>query len=367
LARAEVGEPPAPSEPADKLAEWQARYAAALEKFKVQCAQEKEEVLKAGGLNIIGTERHESRRIDNQLRGRSGRQGDPGSTRFFVSFEDDLMKRFAPDWLPGMMQKLGMDDTEALESKMVTRAIEQAQQRVEGHNFDIRKRLVEYDDVINQQRTVVYNERDKVLRGESMKDTILDMFDAEVETLGDTHFGDSPEPDVFRAAIEQMLPELSEDALPLDGMNADDAIEEAQNLIEERYDQIEEEFGEDSVRLLERLLLLRAIDMMWVEHLTAAEELRQGIGLRALAQQDPLVVYKHEAHDMWTQFRERIRQIVTRQIFRTRLTTQAVQAAQQEQAPSQVVTSGPGVPGADGSRQVAAPVSAGEVMAPLAV
>src|SRR5690606_17939648 len=163
---------------------------------------------------------------------------------------------------------------------------------------------------------------------------------------------------------EQMLPELSEDALPLDGMNADDAIEEAQNLIEERYDQIEEEFGEDSVRLLERLLALRAIDMMWVEHLTAAEELRQGIGLRALAQQDPLVVYKHEAHDMWTQFRERIRQIVTRQIFRTRLTTQAVQAAQQEQAPSQVVTSGPGEPGADGSRQVAAPVSAGVVMAP---
>src|SRR5690606_25430834 len=125
-------------------------------------------VAEAGGLHVIGTERHESRRIDNQLRGRSGRQGDPGSTRFFVSFEDDLMKRFAPDWLPGMMQRLGMDDTEALESKMVTRAIEQAQQRVESQNVDIRKRLVEYDDVMNQQRTVVYTERDKVLNGVSI-------------------------------------------------------------------------------------------------------------------------------------------------------------------------------------------------------
>jgi len=319
-------------------------------------------VAEAGGLHVIGTERHESRRIDNQLRGRSGRQGDPGSTRFFVSFEDDLMKRFAPDWLPGMMQKLGMDDSEALESKMVTRAIEQAQQRVEGHNFDIRKKLVEYDDVINQQRTVVYNERDKVLRGESMKDTILDMFDAEVETLGDTHFGEASDPVAFRAAIEQMLPDLPADVLNVDGLRADDAIEEAQELIDARYEQIEAEFGEDNVRLLERLLLLRAIDMMWVEHLTAAEELRQGIGLRALAQQDPLVVYKHEAHDMWTQFRERIRQIVTRQIFRTRLTTQAVQSAQQEQAPKQVVTSGPGEPGAEGARPVAVPVTAGVVM-----
>ena len=315
-------------------------------------------VAEAGGLHVIGTERHESRRIDNQLRGRSGRQGDPGSTRFFVSFEDDLMKRFAPDWLPGMMQKLGMDDTEALESKMVTRAIEQAQQRVEGHNFDIRKKLVEYDDVINQQRTVVYNERDKVLRGESMKDTILDMFDAEVEALGETHFGEAADPAAFRVAIEQMVPDVPADALS-DELNADDAIEAAKDLVEARYEQIEEEFGEDSVRLLERLLLLRAIDMMWVEHLTAAEELRQGIGLRALAQQDPLVVYKHEAHDMWTQFRERIRQVVTRQIFRTRLTTQAAQAAQQEQAPKQVVTSGPGEPGAEGTRPVAAAVSGG--------
>ena len=155
-----------------------------------------------------------------------------------------------------------------------------------------------------------------------------------------------------------MVPDVPADALS-DELRSDDAIEEAKDLIEERYEQIEEEFGEDSVRLLERLLLLRAIDMMWLEHLTAAEEGRQGIGLRALAQQDPLVVYKHEAHDMWTQFRERIRQVVTRQIFRTRLTTQAAQAAQQEQAPKQVVTSGPGEPGAEGTRPVAAAVSGG--------
>ena len=324
-----------------------------------------EGVAAAGGLHVIGTERHESRRIDNQLRGRSGRQGDPGSTRFFVSFEDELMKRFAPDWLPGMMQRLGMNDDEALESKMVTRAIEQAQTRVEGHNFDIRKRVVEYDDVMNHQRTVIYLERNKVLRGESMKDTILDMFDQEVEDSAQAHLTEPFEPAAFRLAIEQLIPDVPEDALHVDAMTRDAAIEEALNLVEDRYDALEEEIGEDAVRLMERLLLLRAIDTMWVEHLTAMEELRQSIGLRAIAQQDPLVAYKREAHDMWDQFRDRIRQTVTRQILRARLTVQAAQTAMAaEQAPRQVQTAGPGEPGADGSRPTAAPVSAGVAMAP---
>jgi len=296
-----------------------------------------------GGLHVIGTERHESRRIDNQLRGRAGRQGDPGSTRFFVSFEDDLMKRFAPDWLPGMMSRLGMDEDTSLESKMVTRAIEQAQQRVEAHNFDIRKRVVEYDDVMNTQRSVIYGEREKVLQGESMRDTILDMLEDEVDALAQAHLTEAVDPEAFRDGIAQLVPDLKPEDLPVDQLQRPDvATEAALNLIEERYEALEAEAGEETERLVERLVLLRTIDSMWVEHLTAMEDLRQGIGLRAYAQQDPLVAYKREAHEMWSEFRERIRQMVTRQILRARLTTQAAaQAIAQERQPQHVHTMGP--------------------------
>ncbi|MEX2031431.1 MAG: preprotein translocase subunit SecA, partial [Dehalococcoidia bacterium] len=304
-----------------------------------------------GGLHVIGTERHESRRIDNQLRGRSGRQGDPGSTRFFVSFEDDLMKRFAPEWLPGMMARLGMDEDDALESKMVTRAIEQSQQRVEAYNFDIRKRVVEYDDVMNAQRAMIYGERDKVLKGESMRDTIIDMIETEVEEAAAEHLGEARDPEALLLDIAQIVPDLAEDDLPQETIGHQQAaIEAALDLIEDRYEALETEVGEEMQRLVERLVLLRTIDTMWVEHLTATEELRQGIGLRAYAQQDPLVSYKREAHDMWEQFRERIRQTVTRQVLRARLTTQAAaQAMAQEQAPRNIQTSGPGDPGEDGA------------------
>jgi preprotein translocase subunit SecA len=303
-------------------------------------------VAEAGGLHVVGTERHESRRIDNQLRGRSGRQGDPGSTRFFVSFEDDLMRRFAPEWLGGMMSKLGMDEDTPLESKMVTRAIEQAQQRVEAYNFDIRKHVVEYDDVMNTQRSVIYAERDKVLRGESMRDTVMTMLEDEVDALAGQAFGEPPaDPEAFRAGIEAIT-ELRPGDLPVESLtDADTAVDAALALIDERYEAIEQAAGEELQRLVERLVLLRTIDSLWVEHLTAMDEMRQGIGLRAYAQTDPLVVYKREAHDMWEQFRERIRQMVTRQILRARLTPQVATAAlQQERAPQRVRTSGPSDP-----------------------
>ena len=160
-----------------------------------------------GGLHVIGTERHESRRIDNQLRGRSGRQGDPGSTRFYVSFEDDLMKRFAPDWLPGMMSKLGMEENMPLESKMVTRAIEQAQQRVEGYNFDIRKHVVEYDDVMNMHRDMIYSERNKVLEESELNTTILTMVQEEIESLSESFLTNSPvEPETFLTQLNTIYP-----------------------------------------------------------------------------------------------------------------------------------------------------------------
>ena len=318
-----------------------------------------------GGLHVIGTERHEARRIDNQLRGRSGRQGDPGSTRFFVSFEDDLMRRFAPDWLPGMMSRLGMDDDTPLESKMVTRAIEQAQGRVESHNFDIRKNVVEYDDVMNTHRDVIYKERDRVLAGESMRDTVATMLEEEVDALAATYLQATP-PDIeaFRAGLETIVPALPAGALEDAGLSAEEAINEAIAIIDDQYAALEEEVGEETQRLVERLVLLRSIDALWVEHLTAMDEMRQGIGLRAYGQSDPLVAYKREARDMWTQLIERIRELVTRQVLHARLTTQAAQQAMaQEQAPTRVRTSGPADPDASEPVGHAATATATRVVA----
>jgi len=307
-----------------------------------------EGVADRGGLHVIGTERHESRRIDNQLRGRAGRQGDPGSTRFYVSFEDEIMKRFAPEWLPGLMSRMGMDDETPLESKMVTKAIEQAQQRVESYNFDTRKHVVEYDDVMNTHRDVVYNERDKVLRGESMRDTIMDMLEQEIEELASIYLGPDPDPEAFRAGIDA-LADLQPGELPVESItNAADATDAALEIVDERYLALEASVGEETQRLVERLVLLRTIDTLWVEHLTAVEEMRQGIGLRAYGQSDPLVAYKREALDMWDQFRERIRQQVARQILHARLAPQAAaEAMAQERAPQRVQQTGPGDPDGD--------------------
>ena len=273
-----------------------------------------------GGLHIIGTERHESRRVDNQLRGRSGRQGDPGSSRFYVSFEDDVMKRFAPDWMPNMMGKLGMSEGMPLESKMVTRAIESAQSRVEAYHFDTRKHVVEYDDVMNQHRDVIYGERNKVLAGESMRESVLGMVHDEIEALAREHIENAPpDPDAFHLALQTILPLRS--ALPIDEVRnrpVEALLDEIGGLVQERYEELEDEVGEEAQRQLERFVLLRTIDMLMVQHLTAVAELRQGIGLRAYGQANPLVAYKHEAHDMWEQLLGNIRAAVTRQIFHVR-------------------------------------------------
>ena len=273
-----------------------------------------------GGLHIIGTERHESRRVDNQLRGRSGRQGDPGSSRFFVSFDDDIMRRFAPDWLPGMMGKLGMEEGMPLESKMVARAIETAQSKVEAYHFDIRKHVVEYDDVMNQHRDVIYAERDKVLAGESLRETVLGMVEDEIQALADEHLLQAPaDPKAFRLVVDAILP--LRDAAPLPAVAerpAEDTLGELYDLVEERYEELEAESGEELQRDIERLVLLRTIDSLWLQHLTAVDELRQGIGLRAYGQANPLVAYKHEAHDMWEQLLDKIRSAVARQLYHAR-------------------------------------------------
>ena len=327
-----------------------------------------EGVADLGGLHVIGTERHESRRIDNQLRGRSGRQGDPGSTRFFVSFEDNLMKRFAPEWLPGMMTKLGMDDDTPLESKMVTKAMEQAQQSVEGYNFDIRKHVVEYDDVMNTHRDVIYSERDKVLDGDDLRESVITMVEDEIQAMAASFLTSAPaEPEAFFAQLEASVPLQGELTLTdIEAGPADAIIEQALDIVEKRYDELEQSVGPELQRLVERLVLLRTIDSLWVNHLTAMDDMRQGIGLRAYGQTDPLVAYKREAHDMWDQLSENIRQAVSRNIFHTRVAAAQAKHALGEHAPQQMQTSGPAEPGSENNG--AAPASPNRVVgAPVEV
>ncbi len=316
--------------------------------------QEHEKVVAAGGLAIIGTERHESRRIDNQLRGRSGRQGDPGTSRFFVSFEDDIMRRFAPDWLPGMMAKLGMEENTPIESRMVSRAIETAQTKVEGHNFDIRKHVVDYDDVMNTQRDVIYTERRKILEGADLRSNILDMVHEEIEgiVLNNTS-GDEWDLEALIAEANAIV-HLSEEFTPaaIGQMDQQEILDALIQYADDAYADKEDEVGADLMRQLERLVMLRSIDSLWVEHLTATEEMRQGIGLQAYGQQDPLVSYKREARDMWEQLLGNIRNRIVRSIYHVEI------AAPQRPAPPPVVTMAtqPGV--ADTNGDGAAPAGA---------
>jgi len=324
-------------------------------------------VREVGGLHVLGTERHESRRIDNQLRGRSGRQGDPGSSRFFVSFEDELMRRFAPDWLPGMMAKLGMDDDVPLESRMVSKAIESAQTRVETYNFEIRKNVVEYDDVMNSHRDMIYRERDRVLDDESLRETVLDMVTDEIDELGQSYLHITPpDRETFRLALESLVP-LGDDLL-LEKIEVTDptaVTKQAVEVAERRYEQLEVEVGEETQRITERLVMLRTIDTLWVQHLTGMDEMRQGIGLRAYGQVDPKVAYKREAHKMWEQLLTTIRTTVARQALHARLTP----AARARPTPTRVTReSGPAEPaggvaaGAEGAAS-ATPAGAGAATA----
>ena len=299
-----------------------ATYEAALAEAKTQTEAEHVDVVEAGGLHIIGTERHDSRRIDNQLRGRAGRQGDPGSSRFYLSLDDDLMKRFASERVTGLMERLGLDEDVAIESKLVSRTIESAQSRVEGFNFDIRKRVVEFDDVINKQRETIYAERDKVLHNEDLTETVRRFLDDEVDALVDQYLGgEDPEAwnlDAFSAALSGMGltgEETSADTLwDLGGREAIAA--HLREVADAKLDAREAEVGETDWAQVERIVLLRTIDSLWVEHLTELDDMRRGIGLRGYAQQDPLNEFRREAFRMYEEFRELIRHGVASSIFR---------------------------------------------------
>ncbi len=303
--------------------------------------EEHNKVIEAGGLLILGTERHESRRIDNQLRGRAGRQGDPGGSRFYVSFEDDLMRRFAPEWLPGMLSKLGVDEDVPIESGMVSKALESAQTKVEGHNFDIRKHLVEYDDVMNVHRDVIYTERAKVLEGAELREDIFSMVEEDLRELATSHLPPRQEEawdrELLVEELQAIMPLTEEGAAEIMSSGSANEIEAlVLDEAEAAYAARQEELGADNMRLVERLLLLQTIDRLWVEHLTAMDEMRQGIGLQAYGNQDPLVAYKREARDMWDQLLANIRQTISHAIYHVNVSTNPQPVAASVAAGNQV-------------------------------
>ncbi len=319
--------------------------AAALAEADQVCAEDREKVLAAGGLHIIGTERHDARRIDNQLRGRAGRQGDPGSTRFYLSLQDDLMKRFASDRVQSIMQRLGFNDDTALESKMVSRTIEGAQTRVEGFNFDTRKHVVEYDDVINRQRETIYHERERILRSDDLSPTLMAMFEDELHGLVEEHTEPEYVGDWNIAGLSTRLQAIIPTLQPADLKALEDFTDaEAMTaylleLTAREYDEKRRQVGEDGMAVLERLVLLRVIDSLWVEHLTAVDDMRRGIGLRAYSQREPLNEFKIEAFRMFEELTTTIRHDVTHTIFRVTVTREPMQAA----APRQMTESRPEV------------------------
>jgi len=266
-----------------------------------------EGVVEAGGLKIIGTERHESRRIDNQLRGRAGRQGDVGSTRFYISLEDDLMRIFGSERLQGVVGKLGLTDEDAIESKMVSGAIESAQKKVEGNNFDIRKNVVQYDDVMNQQREIIYKQRTEVLQGDNIKDQIEEMIKDIIFDAVDSHITGDEE--TFDEELAKLVDYLEEIYLPKDMISVDELSKSSNDEIKDKlleiakniYGQKEEDFGEEQIREVERVILLRVVDSKWMDHIDDMEHLKQGIGLRAYKQQDPTQAYQMEGSDMFAE------------------------------------------------------------------
>ena len=324
---------------------------AATREAEALVAADRPRVVELGGLHILGTERHEARRIDNQLRGRAGRQGDPGSSRFFVSLEDDLMRRFGGSSIAGLMDKLGLEEDVPLEHSWVNKAIENAQTKVEAYNFDIRKHVVEYDDVMNKQREVIYADRRKVLEQENLRPMVSEWIEQELTSLVDAHLaGDQPDGwdhDGLYAALRQLLP-LPE-ALTVDDLKAyarEELIEALHTLAEEAYDERERRFSAETMRFLERAWLLSVIDRLWIQHLTAIDDVREGINLRAYGQRDPLIEYKVEAADMFDQLLEAIHHDVVYTIYHIAPRQEPVRRAQpmmtnrDEQAAAQPVRAG---------------------------
>lgn len=284
-----------------------------------------EGVIEAGGLKVLGTERHESRRIDNQLRGRSGRQGDPGESIFFISLEDDLMRIFGSEKIQGVIDKLGLEESEAIESKMVTKAIENAQKKVEGNNFDIRKNLLGYDDVMNLQREVIYRQRTEVLEGKNLKEQIEGMIEEVISDSVNSHL--SGEVQDIEAEIKTLLQYLEEICLPHGIITVEEIADLSNEQIKNKLTEVvmniykgkELEFGEEQLREIERVVLLRVVDQKWMAHIDNMDHLKQGMGLRAYKQQDPIQAYQMEGSAMFEEMIEGIKIETVKFLFHVRV------------------------------------------------
>ena len=313
----------------EEVASVREEYRKLVAKHKKETDAEHEKVVALGGLHIIGTERHESRRIDNQLRGRAGRQGDPGSSRFYVSLEDDLMRLFGSDSISGIMDKLGMDDSVPVEHPLVTRSIESAQKKVENRNFEMRKHVLEYDDVMNQQREVIYGQRRRVLMGEDLRESLQEMISRVIDSAVERYTAEGKYPEEWD--LEGLI-HYGEQAFLRTGAVSVDELQELGTREEikdrlyeeamEHWQAREEELGTEMMRDLERFILLRVVDNKWMDHLDAMDQLRTGIGLRAYGQKDPLVEYKFEAYNMFQEMIEGIQEDVVRYLYKVRVVPQ---------------------------------------------
>ncbi len=299
-------------------------YKQLLEETKNELRYEQQKVIESGGLHIIGTERHESRRIDNQLRGRAGRQGDPGSTRFYISLEDDLMRLFAGDKVKTIIETLKMPEDEPLEAGMLTKTIETAQGRVEGRNFDIRKHVLQYDNVMNKQREVIYTERRRVLLGEDLKDYISNMIDSLIDKALNMYTTDDKHNENWDLnGFSKYIAEIFSLLISFDGVKPEDIDKEelrqrVKTVVDRHYARQEAEFGEETFREVERIVLLRNVDTKWMDHIDAMDQLKQGIGLRAIGNEDPVRAYQIEGFDMFEEMTSAIQEDTVKMLMRVR-------------------------------------------------
>jgi len=285
-------------------------------------------VVERGGLHIVGTERHEARRVDNQLRGRSGRQGDPGSSRFYLSLQDDLLRIFGSQRVERIMERLGMEEGEPIEHKLVTRAIATAQKRVETHNFEIRKHLLEYDDVMNKQREVIYGMRRQILEGESQAETVAEWIEEVLEATLDAYAAGDAHPEdwdlggltegLHRQFDTKVSPALYAEAASREGLS-----EVVQGAVKARFTERERELGADLLQALERHEMLIVLDTQWKDHLLSIDHLKEGIGLRGYGQRDPLTEYKKEAFDLFEDMFERVKAAVIERLFKVQIVRDA--------------------------------------------
>ncbi|MBZ2174866.1 preprotein translocase subunit SecA [Schnuerera sp. xch1] len=296
-------------------------YKELYDKHKVETSKEAKKVIEVGGLHIIGTERHEARRIDNQLRGRSGRQGDPGSSRFYISLEDDLMRLFGGQRIQSVVGSLNMDEDEPLEHKLLTRSIESAQRKVESNNFATRKHVLQYDDVMNKQREVIYEQRGKVLEGENLKEDILVMVRNIIESAVEMYTRQSQDVDEWdinglQNYLENIfLPKNGLKDIDVESLSKEKLTDKLYTLAENRYKDKEQEIGEEQFREIERIVLLQVVDNKWMDHIDAMDQLRQGIGLRAYGQEDPVRAYQNEGFDMFEHMNHSIQEETVRYLY----------------------------------------------------